>query len=594
MIKRSILVVAVGLLAYALVTRPAFQTVAAGVAIFLFGMLFMEQGFQALTGGVLKKILAQTTGSVAKSQLFGFVATALMQSSSLVTVITISTLTAGLVTLTAGIGIIFGANIGTTTGAWIMAGFGLKVAISKYAMPMIVFGLVFKFLDNKELKGLGNILAGIGFVFLGIHYMKDGFEVFSESFDLSKFAIPGLGGLLVYTLIGMAATVVMQSSHAALMITIAALAAGQVTYDNALALAIGSNVGTTITALLGALGANAPGKRLAWAHVMFNIITGAIAIIFISPLKWCVDGISDFVGIEEDNWTLRLATFHTIFNVLGVAVMTPFIGRMVRLLETRIKEKPVKKEKGVALEPQFLNESALDLPDAALEMLMKETRHLLTNVFEVVTHGLNLHRKDIISSRNLDEIVAASNVIMDIDVTDRYYHSVKTLYSAIVDFATRAPSESKMNKEQMRRVHSFRLVCRDAADVVKTLSQIRPNINRYMQSDNSAMREQYNMMRLNIAGCLRSLFHLNDSVNQDNIMAMLEQMKAEIEKLDAFTNGTIDRLVRDRDITPLMATSLMNDSAAITNIGNGLIHIGRHLKAAAGFDLEPKPLPIES
>jgi phosphate:Na+ symporter len=149
-----------------------------------------------------------------------------------------------------------------------MAAFGLKVKISAYAMPMLVFGLVLRFQEKRELKGLGSILAGLGFLFLGIHYMKEGFESFQGSIDLVEYAVGGLKGLFLFTIIGVAATVIMQSSHATLMLIIVALAAGQITYENALALAIGANIGTTITAILGAisshiqLGDRAPRNRL--------------------------------------------------------------------------------------------------------------------------------------------------------------------------------------------------------------------------------------------------------------------------------------------------------------------------------------------
>ncbi len=576
-IKKIVFVVLLAALGIAVVQSHLFQTIAAGVAIFLFGMLFMEEGFRALTGGILKKLLALSTNTILKSQFLGFTATAVMQSSSLVTVITISTITAGLISLTAGMAIIFGANIGTTTGAWLMAGFGLKVDIARFAMPMIVLGLVLMFQKNKETKGLGNVLAGVGFVFLGIHYIKDGFDVVRQSFDLSAYALTGMTGLVVYTLLGVVATVIMQSSHATLMITIAALAHNQISYDNALAVAIGSNIGTTVTAVIGSFGANAAGKRLAWAHVLFNLITGAIAIVFIVPFKFIVDFMADSLRIAEDNWTLRLAAFHTIFNVMGVIIMTPAIPRLVRLLERRIQEPKLAEEQGIVLEPQFLNEQALALPDTALNVLRRETWHMFDNVFEVVTHGLNLHRTDVLSDRDLSAVVASSNEIMDIDVTDRYYRSVKTLYSAIVDFATRTLAQAHINTDQVVRVQSIRLACRDAAEIVKLLGQIRPNLNRFMQSDNPAMREQYNLIRLTLAQCLRALYSIRDEKDPGKVAARLQSLRNHLAERDALSNGTIDRLVRDGAITPAMATSLMNDSAAATSIGNTLAAIGQHI-----------------
>jgi len=146
-------------LIYGFWISPDFKAISSGVAVFLFGMLFLEQGFQFFTGGVLERILQRTTSSIWKSLSFGVVSTTLMQSSSLVSVITISFLGAGLIDLAAGVGIIFGANLGTTTGAWLIAGFGMKVKISAYAMPMLVIGIVLVFQKSKSLKGIGYILA---------------------------------------------------------------------------------------------------------------------------------------------------------------------------------------------------------------------------------------------------------------------------------------------------------------------------------------------------------------------------------------------------------------------------------------------------
>ncbi len=217
MLKKILLPTIFLTLTYGFWVSPEFKEIAAGVAIFLFGMLFLEEGFKRFTGGVLENLLRRTTDRLWKSFTLGVVSTTIMQSSSLVSVITISFLSAGLIGLAEGIGIIFGANLGTTTGAWIVAGFGLKVNISAYAMPMLVFGVILVMQRVKPLKGVGYVLAGLGFLFLGIHFMKEGFEAFKATLDLAEYAVPGLAGLLLFTLIGLAATVIMQSSHATAM-----------------------------------------------------------------------------------------------------------------------------------------------------------------------------------------------------------------------------------------------------------------------------------------------------------------------------------------------------------------------------------------
>ena len=163
------------------------------------------------------------------------------------------------------------------------------------------------------------------------------------------------------------ATVVMQSSHATLVLIITALSVGQISYENALALAIGANVGTTITAIIGSMSSNIIGKQLAGAHLIFNVTTGLIAIIFLNQILWSVDTVSGLVGIANDDYTLKLAVFHTIFNIIGVVVMIPFINKLVRFLESTLKPKSIKSVGGVEVDRvRYLNDSVLEIPGVAL------------------------------------------------------------------------------------------------------------------------------------------------------------------------------------------------------------------------------------
>jgi phosphate:Na+ symporter len=544
-------------LAYGFWISPDFKTIAAGVAIFLLGMLSLEQGFKAFSGGVLEGFLQKTTDKTWKSLTFGIVSTTLMQSSSLVSVLTISFLSAGLIALAQGIGIIFGANLGTTTGAWLVAGLGMKVDIAAYAMPMLVFGVIMIFQkSNKRLEGAGWVLVGLGFLFLGIAYMKEGFETAGGQIDLSQFAVPGFRGLLIYTGIGIAATVIMQSSHATLILTITALASGQVTYENALALAIGSNVGTTITAIIGAISASVSGRQLAVAHLIFNLVTGAIAILFLKQFALAVDWVSELIGIAADDYTLKFAVFHTLFNLVGVALMLPMIGMLVSFLQKLLHEKvePVKKTRVL-----FLNKSALEFPDTALEVIARETVHLAFNAFEILAHGMNLHRKDITSSADINEVIASCTDIMQLDVDDLYQRKVKPLYSAILEYSTHA--EGDMEPEQLDRLVHLRRANRQLVDTIKYMKEMQTNIDRYMCADNEYIRREYNTIRLNLAILLRTLFTIQTDVGPVKKLQQLKDLKLRLEEEDIIANGVLDKLIRENRITSDMASSLMNDSS---------------------------------
>ena len=570
MLRRILLPVIFAVLIYGFWISPDFKEISAGVAIFLFGMLSLEEGFRAFTGGLLERILQRTTNNLAKSVLFGTIATTIMQSSSLVSVITISFLSAELISLTSGIGIIFGANLGTTTGAWLIAGLGLKVKISAYAMPMLVFGIILVFQRPKALKGIGYILAGLGFLFLGIHYMKEGFDAFRSTIDLTQFAVPGMLGLFLFVGLGVFATVVMQSSHATLVLIITALAAQQITYDNALAMAIGANIGTTITAILGSLSSNYMGRRLAAAHLIFNVITGVIAILAIYQLIIAVDATAAFVGIADDDYTLKLAVFHTIFNLIGVIVMTPFIGVLVRFLE-RVMPAP----KLDVVGPKYLHGSVMDFPETMLEAVRNETLHLYDNAFEVIAHGLNLHRSQIRSDEPLDEVIENQREVFEFELDEVYERKVKSLYGEIIEFISRAGGA--IPPTYAAQLFALRQANRQIVLAVKGVKHMRKNLSVYAVSDNEYIRREYNALRLQIANVLREVYILRHQAIDERNVLDLDSYKIAITNHTSMVDGTLDTLIRDGKITSVMATSLMNDHSYARNVIWALADAGEAL-----------------
>ncbi|WP_415891771.1 Na/Pi cotransporter family protein [Neptuniibacter sp. PT8_73] len=578
MFRKIILFTMLAILAWGFWISPNFKEIAAGVAIFLFGMLALEEGFKSFTGGVLERILRKTTDGPWKSLTLGVVSTSVMQSSSLVSVITISFLSAGLIGLAAGIGIIFGANLGTTTGAWLIAGLGMKVKISAYAMPMLVFGIILIFQKSRTMNGIGYILAGLGFLFLGIHHMKEGFEAFRDTIDLTAFAVSGYAGIMLFTLIGVAATVIMQSSHATLVIIITALAAQQITYENALALAIGANIGTTITAIIGSLSANVQGKRLAVAHLIFNMVTAFIAIVFIYQIANFVDGFSAWVGIDADDYTLKLAVFHTIFNAIGVVAMMPFIEKLANSLIKAMPETVQPREK-----PIYLNEAVEELPDTAIEAVRKETLRLYDNAFAILAHGLSLHRDDILSDKDLEDVVRQDNNVIPIDFDDEYEKSIKGLYSDIVKFISSA--QSNMTPEQSDELFRLRAAGRDIVEAIKDTKHMNKNLSQYILSPNCHIRAEYNKFRIQLGKLMRELDNIrNDDEDASNILS-LDNLKLDMKANDVTVNGEMERLIRDKKITAVMATSMMNDANYAYGVAKNLIQMGESLFASGNLDM---------
>lgn len=570
--KKLITPIIVSILLIALVFLgfyPNISMILGGIALFLIGMEYMENGFRTFSGGMIEQVLEKFTNTTPKAITTGFIATAIIQSSSLLSVIIISFLSAELITLASAIGIIFGSNIGSTTTAWLVSMFGLKIKISAYAMPMIVMGIVIPiFLKDKAWKGIASILIGLGVIFLGIGYMKDGFEVLKEGMNLAEYAMGGYVGVFVYVLVGAVATVIIQSSAATMAIVITALATGQIEYANALALAIGANLGTTVTAVLASLKSNENGKRLAMAHFIFNMITGVIAIAFIYQLTDLVDYISKLIGIRLEDYAMKLALFHTIFNIVGVVVVSPFIKYLVEFLNKLFIPKNI--EVGKA---KYLDNSILTIPEVAMSAITKEVQHLFQNGFKIIIHGINIKKKNLHSDMDLKEVIkdTYSNEYIDIDAFYRY--KVKGIYGQIIDFATRAQGNmnAEDNAHNLEHLYKLKVAARDIVEAVKDTKHLQKNLKKYAKSKNTYVKEQYDQLREDLATLLRDIDSLLYVKEQHEIVLILSKAKVHSQKYDMLANGRLDNLIRENLITAEMATSLMNDSTYAYDISKNLI-----------------------
>ncbi|MBL6987180.1 MAG: Na/Pi cotransporter family protein [Methylobacter sp.] len=562
---KALLLIVIPLLSYGFWLSVEFKGIAAGVSIFLFGMLSLEQGFKAFTGGVLERILQKTTDTTWKSFGFGFLSASLMQSSSLVSVITISFLSAGLLDLVAGIGIVFGSNLGTTTGAWLIAGLGLKVNIATYAMPILVFGVLCIFQNGKQLKGIGYILTGLGFLLLGIHYMKESFEHFENTINLAEYAMPGVKGLLIYTALGIIATIIMQSSHATMLLTITAVSVHQITYDNALALAIGANVGTTITAIIAAFGANIQGKRLAGSHLLINLCTGIFVLVFIKQFGVAVDFISQNLGIAGTDHAMKLATFHSLFNLTGIILFFPFINQQVTLLEKLFIEK-----RSNIFKPKYLDSSAMDFPETVVESVRLESIHLYENAIHVILRTFGLHKRDLQTKDLLKQLIDQNNHPIEYDIDANYEKRIKGIYSAIIAFISQAGFPLEM--PQSSRLSWLREANKRTVEAIKDTKHLQKNWTQSRSSTNQVKIDEYNKIAYQIILHIQKIETFRHEIEGNELpLLSLDALKATIKDDDMQMIRTIETLIRDRKITPETGSSLINDSAYMRSIKKNLL-----------------------
>ena len=557
------------LLGYVVIADENFTVILSGIAIFIIGMFFMQDGFKQLSGGILEKLLEKFTSNTLYAILTGFLSTSVVQSSTIITLIVVSFLSAELLTLVQAVGIVFGSNVGSTTTAWIVSSLGVDVKISTYAFPMLVFGVVLRFFKSNGVKGSGNVLLGLGFIFLGISYMKDGFDIMKNSIDLASYAMEGYLGIIIYILIGILITVVIQSSAATLAIVITALNADSITYVNAIALAIGANVGTTLTTILASFASNENGKRVALIHFLFNLISATFITILIYQFIDLTDFIAPFLGVSDNNYGMKLALFHTIFSVTGVILLTPAISLLVKL-----SEKLIQKKVSSASKPKYLNKSVLSNPDASLAALRKEIINLYENCQKAMLHALNIHTTGL-TRETLKVQLAKELTIIDTDIDEIYQKNLKALYSEIVKFSSFA--QENMFDFQHKKVDELKRAAVLLVEVLRDTRDIQKNVNFYLKSKNEYIKEEYNILRKELAEMLIDINTLSMLENDSDQLTQFELIKTELAHNDLASSEELDTLIREDKIKAIMATSYMNDSATGYSIQKKLVKVANIL-----------------
>ena len=394
-------------------------TILGGIGLFLLGMILMTEGLKAAAGDALRRVLQRLTGGPVRALASGAAMTALVQSSSATTLATIGFVSAGLLTFPQAIGVIFGANLGTTSTGWIVSLLGLKLNVGAMALPLIGIGALARLLMRGRPSTLGLALAGFGLIFVGIDTLTAGMESLAERIDAA--ALPGgtwLGRLLLVG-IGIVMSVVMQSSSAAVAATLTALHAGAIGLADGAALVIGQNVGTTVTAAIAQIGASVPAKRTALAHILFNLLTAAVAFAILPLFLHGVHLVNTRLDISGDAATL--AAFHTAFNLLGVLLLLPFVTPFARMV---IKWIP---DRGPQL-TRLLDPSVAAIAPVALDT----ARRTALDIAMVVLRNVQSLARGVRRPDTAEELTAAEHAV---EATRAFLEGVRTSADAGADHA---------------------------------------------------------------------------------------------------------------------------------------------------------------
>ena len=553
MLKKFSLPLVLIVLLIILIVSPDFKEIASWVAIFLFWMRFLQEWFKSFTWWSFEKLLQKSTDKTWKWMIFWFSASSIMQSSSLVSIITVSFLSAWLISLIQGISIIMGSALWNTTWIWLIAGFWMKMNIATLGMPLLVLWIICVFQKSKIIKWIWNIFAWLGFVFLWIHYMKVWFESFSSTIDLTQFTVEWYLWVIIFSLVWLFMTIIMQSSHATIMLVLAALATWQVSFENALALTIWANLWTSATSFIVALTWNKDWKRVWLSDLLMKSAASLILIVFFYQFFWLNELLAKILHIPLDNYPLKLALYHTLFNVVWVAIMLVWIEQIMVILKKVFPD-----EKNNVFGSIYLNKESIELPSIALISLIKETRHLYYNTIEVVLESLWLKYSDISGTVSFDDLKKKIKVAEIEDMDNLYNKKIKTLYWEILDFATNAEAvNDEKYSEDFKRI---RTASRDIVEVVKRVKYVQKNLKRYLRSTNPNIKEQYENIVRELITIIKDISKMQNAESPQEKLLLFTNIKRFIKEVNIVNNWTLDKLIREGKISNEMASSLMNDS----------------------------------
>lgn len=459
------------------------------LAFFLYGMKIMSEGLQKAAGERLRSVLTAMTTNRVTGVLTGVAITALIQSSSATTVMVVSFVNAGLLTLTESIGVIMGANIGTTVTAWIISIFGFKVDIAMYALPLLAFALPLIFSSKSSRKSIGEFIFGFSFLFMGLSYLKSNSPDLNANPDMLAFVQNytdmGFLSILLFLFIGTILTIIIQSSSATMAITLIMCANGWVSVELGAALVLGENIGTTITANLASLTANTQAKRAALAHLVFNVF-GVIWMLivfypFLDLVKWVV---ANFLPSSNDPAvivSLQLSAFHTMFNICNVLILIWAVKLIERTVCSLIRSKEEDEEPRL----RFINGGMLSTAELSLLQARKEI-HLYAKRVHRMYHMV----KDLLHTEKDDDFNKLFSRI------EKYENISNNMEVEIGNYLNQV-SEGRLSSEGKLQIRSMMREVTEIESIADSCHNLARTLNRKRQANvdfNEKMYEHIHYM----------------------------------------------------------------------------------------------------
>ncbi|MDH5610325.1 MAG: Na/Pi cotransporter family protein, partial [Cyclobacteriaceae bacterium] len=453
------------------------------LGFFIFGMKVMSEGIQKTAGSKMRNILSSMTSNRAKGVFTGFIITSLVQSSSATTVLVVSFVNAGLLSLIESIGVIMGANIGTTITAWLISIVGFKVKIATYALPIIALGFPMLFFNREKIRSWGEVFIGFALLFLGLEYLKDSVpdlkanpEIFAF---LTRYTDLGFLSIVLFVGIGTLFTVIVQSSSAAMALTLVMANNGWIPFELAAAMVLGENIGTTITANLAAIIANVHAKRAAFAHFIFNVFGVVWIIALLHPVLTLINWYMTTAGHGSPFETattipIGLSIFHTSFNILNTLILVGFSGFIAKVVTRLIKSKG---DEDFSLE--YISTGLLSTAELSIEEARKET----IRMSDITRSMSELFRKLLLSDKPKKQKKLLAKI-------RKYEETTDLMEEEISKYLLQVTGQGRLSAEGMHKVTTLFSIINDLERIGDIFFQMSKDIDTKIEDEISFQPKQ--------------------------------------------------------------------------------------------------------
>ncbi len=521
------------------VTQFDYWGLLAGVALFLFAMAQMETGLKTLGGRSLANYLQRQADKRLNAVLAGMLGTIMVQSSSVVSLMALAFTGAGLLKLPAALGIIFGSNLGTTLTGWIVATLGFKLEIFRLALPLIGIGGLTCVFGQGRWSEYGRAVLGLGLLLLGLQLMKTSVEALQQLIDINDLA--GLSAWQ-YLVFGVVVTAVIQASAATVMLTLAALHAGIIDLPNAAAVAIGADLGTTTTVIIGAIKGSQTKRQVAAGHVLFNVITDAVAFALRIPLLALIA----LAGIDDPLYAL--VAFHSLFNLLGLLVFVPLTVPFATLLQRIFPQRD-------RLEASYLVDVERGVSEAAVGAVERETSLLIARATRLSMQAFD---PPLASPSGHPPVPHLRGIAaMQARPFDELYRRTKTLEGELLEFAIRLQA-NPLDTAATERLGQMLNAAREAMHSAKAIKDIRHNLVELNDPAQAALNRYSAAFRQAMTEFLTDVYALretdDDGVEFADLVAALQRVAARHERF----HETIYADVREDAVGESQVSTLLN------------------------------------